>query len=370
MARSEVVIVVPPFAGIDRPALGPHLLQACAKQVGVDVDIIYANLEFAALTGEQVYEAIAYASTSALAGERMFSRAAFGLPAWGRNADAAHQVLGEVSANAATEVTFLRSIEHQVPQWCQQIACRLVNAGYRIVGCSTTFEQTAASAALLRAVKQLDSGIITILGGANCDGPMGEALSSLNPAVDYIFRGESESTFVDFLLLLKTNNRPGERVLTGRPCKSLDDLPIPDFAQFFQQLERLGANRTGHWLSCETSRGCWWGEKQHCTFCGLNAEGMAMRHKSADRALAELLYFRQLYGPMAVCMTDNIMPHQYFESFLSRLSEQIPNSRLFYEVKANLQLAQVQSLVKSGVRVVQPGIESLRRDYCGGCGKA
>ena len=41
-------------------------------------------------------------------------------------------------------------------------------------------------------------------------------------------------------------------------------------------------------LLFETSRGCWWGAKSHCTFCGLNGETMAFRSKSPRRALDEL----------------------------------------------------------------------------------
>ena len=31
----------------------------------------------------------------------------------------------------------------------------------------------------------------------------------------------------------------------------------------------------------ETSRGCWWGERSHCTFCGLNGMGMTYRSKNS-----------------------------------------------------------------------------------------
>src|SRR3954465_271775 len=38
----------------------------------------------------------------------------------------------------------------------------------------------------------------------------------------------------------------------------------------------------------ETARGCWWGAKNHCTFCGLNGETMGFRAKSADRVMTEI----------------------------------------------------------------------------------
>jgi hypothetical protein len=38
-------------------------------------------------------------------------------------------------------------------------------------------------------------------------------------------------------------------------------------------------------LLIETSRGCWCGAVSHCTFCGLNGEGMAYRRKSPQRVI-------------------------------------------------------------------------------------
>ena len=50
--QGDALIIVPPFAALERPALGPHLLQACAKAAGFEVRILYANLLLAAEIGE------------------------------------------------------------------------------------------------------------------------------------------------------------------------------------------------------------------------------------------------------------------------------------------------------------------------------
>jgi magnesium-protoporphyrin IX monomethyl ester (oxidative) cyclase len=64
--------------------------------------------------------------------------------------------------------------------------------------------------------------------------------------------------------------------------QDLDGLPYPTFDDYFAQLRTTSfAKRVLPALVMETSRGCWWGAKHHCTFCGLNAEGMAFRSKSA-----------------------------------------------------------------------------------------
>jgi magnesium-protoporphyrin IX monomethyl ester (oxidative) cyclase len=58
------------------------------------------------------------------------------------------------------------------------------------------------------------------------------------------------------------------RLLNGPTVRHMDDLPRPDYTDYAPvQASRLDRE----WmptLYSETSRGCWWGERQHCTFCG------------------------------------------------------------------------------------------------------
>jgi magnesium-protoporphyrin IX monomethyl ester (oxidative) cyclase len=41
-----------------------------------------------------------------------------------------------------------------------------------VAGATTTFHQTAASVALLREIKRSTPKVITVIGGANCEGAM------------------------------------------------------------------------------------------------------------------------------------------------------------------------------------------------------
>ena len=297
-----------------------------------------------------------------LLGERIFARAAYGVPPLGRDRELIRHALDGACAAAGMTPGELDGIEQTAGGWAQEMAERICAAGYRVVGCSTTFEQTAASVALLHAVKKIAPATVTLLGGANCDGPMAEGVLTLNVAADFVFRGECEHVFVQFLQGLRGGRVPRTRIVSGEPCADLDALPAPDFTQFFRQVDVFSAGsggQYGDWLIYESSRGCWWGEKRHCTFCGLNAEGMATRRKLAERVIADLRLLRARHGPLPVCLTDNIMPHEYFRTLLPRLQEDVPGIALFYEIKANLSLAQVRSCVDAGVRIVQPGIEGL-----------
>lgn len=113
------------------------------------------------------------------------------------------------------------------------------------------------------------------------------------------------------------------------------------------------------WLPYECSRGCWWGVKHHCTFCGLNGQTMAHRIKSSGLVLDQLKTLLGGHPSRKISMVDNIMPHEYFKSFLPKVKSALGDVHIFFEEKANLSFEQVLLLKSAGVNVIQPGIESL-----------
>ena len=140
----------------------------------------------------------------------------------------------------------------------------------------------------------------------------------------------------------------------------LDALPVPDFADFERDLANAPSVAANFQFVplFESARGCWWGQTEHCTFCGLNALGMAYRSKSPERAFEELRLQASRYG-RELLVVDNILDHKYFKSFLPRLASLEDSVLLHYEVKANLRETQMEMLAAAGVRKIQPGIESL-----------
>jgi len=141
--------------------------------------------------------------------------------------------------------------------------------------------------------------------------------------------------------------------------QDLDTLPYPSYDDFFAQHRSLGLETGNLILPVETSRGCWWGEKHHCTFCGLNGLAMTFRAKSPARAMEEIRDLARRYGISKIHTVDNILDMRYFKEMLPQLRDQRLDLRLFYEVKSNLSREQVRLLREAGVNAIQPGIESL-----------
>lgn len=375
LCDADVLLIVPPFAWLKRPYLGVHLLQACGRKAGFRVQVLYANLLLARVLGENHYARICDAPLGCFSQERFFSRSAYGLPPLGRRANRLFEPSWVIPADHDAEfepdfaldrsitVRELKRLEARATGFVECVARAISERSYRIVGCSTTFEQTAASMALLNHIKLLDKNTVTILGGANCEGEMARGIASLSASIDYIFSGESERTFVEFVQAILAGAHPKERIIRGEPCTNLDALPTPAFAEFYQQrkrfLPRSPIPEQDTEIPYETSRGCWWGQKQHCTFCGLNGEGMAFRQKTPDRVIQDLRTLLDTHPTRQVLMTDNIMPHGYFQTLLPRLATELPEHSIFYEQKANLSLEKLLALKQAGIGSIQPGVEAL-----------
>src|SRR5262245_6614951 len=168
LSDGDALIIMPPFGGLYAPSLGLHLLQACAREAGYQVRVLYANMLLAAQIGASTYESLCHAATSLLIGERLFAAAAYGVPPLGRGGPVA---LAKVPSRYGTgslpiELDEIVRLETVIGEWLERIVLTILGYNFRVIGCTTTFEQTAASVALLKEVKRQRTEVVTIIGGA------------------------------------------------------------------------------------------------------------------------------------------------------------------------------------------------------------
>ena len=361
-----------PFAAVERPSLGLGLLSATLKQQGLNNRVLYPNLEFAQRVGLARYRLLELTRNDDLVGEWVFAPAAFRqetptAPHFWDGVD-----LGPASQRLGSRpelVAAFHDLRNEAEAWLESLAQRIALAPPRILGASSMFQQHCASLALLRRVKELAPQVLTILGGPNCDGDMGRATFAAFDWLDCVVCGEADDIVVPvFSQLLKAEPRPlppGVLLRHSDGCegqrdliRNLDALPIPSFDDYFKALTDSPIHsQVKAGLLIESSRGCWWGQKHHCTFCGLNANGMTFRSKTGPRILEELAQLSQKYALQRFELTDNILGMERFRDLLPQLQEQ--SYTLFAEVKANLRREQVEALARAGVRWIQPGIENL-----------
>ena len=365
----RVLLASMPFGALDRPSIALGLLQAHATNLGVPCDARYFGFDFAELIGVGEYRWIADSVPyTAFLGDWLFAEALYGK---NPTDDVRYvtQVLRGTWNLSTGEVSRALRARTLVRVFLEACLSEVPFADYSFVGFTSVFHQNLASLALAKQIKARHPGITIAFGGANWEEEMGETLLAQFDFVDLAFSGEADQSF-PAVLEARRNGTP----LTGIPgviipgggrhglstTHDMDAVPIPDYDAFFTAHDArptlAGQPVT---LMVETARGCWWGERSHCTFCGLNGSTMAFRSKSPQRVLDEIRYLRRQYNSRVFSVVDDILDMRYFRSVLPRLAEADLDVEFFWEVKANLTHAQVRLLDAAGVKFIQPGIESL-----------
>lgn len=379
-AQLRVALVSMPFVAHFRPSIQLGLLKAIASSHGFPVETFHLNLDFARQIGPESYEVFCDYGRNFRLGEWLFSIAAFGDEApdhGGRLLEHYPNFTDSLLAKIEQPEEYLFALrDREVPKYLDRLMETIAWEQFEVVGFTSTFQQNTASFALAARIKREFPSIKVLFGGANFEGEMGVELVRSIPCIDYAVIGEGDIAFPEFLITLQEGRDPAE--VAGVACRrngtvseprmrplfrQLDDLPFPDYDEYFERAERLELLAAGHRykveIPFESARGCWWGQKHHCTFCGLNGKGITFRGKSPDRVREELGHAAKRYQTVRFSAVDNILDMSYLKTFLPKLIEEGADYDLFYELKANLTREQIKLLSDAGVRCVQPGIESL-----------
>ena len=387
MPSPRVALINMPFANAERPSLALGLLKSLARQHGWQADVQNFNLTFARQIGSKAYTFLCgtavtpagdtrriSVSTDYLIGEWLFSQYFYGSDD-AKVADYA-RFLACQSDFAPDFRDAVLEIRLQVGHFIEACLKSVDWNAYTAVGFTSTFEQTMASLCLAREVKARAPHVRIVFGGANCEGVMGRALARNFSFLDLVCTGEADATFPLLLRQLEQEgewwNVPGFIARTAAGLHEnptapltveLDTLPYPDFDEYFQERERSGLAGAARALILETSRGCWWGQRSHCTFCGLNGSTMSFRVKSPQRALAEFRHMVARYALQHVDYSDNILHRDYLRTYLPELAREHQRSErsvtIFYETKSNLRREDLRALAAANVSFIQPGIESF-----------
>jgi ribosomal peptide maturation radical SAM protein 1 len=380
----RVALVNMPFAGADMPSIALTQLRAVLERelaAQVECDIHYLNLDFVSYLGAPFYQIISdtvLAVTSGL-GDWFFSQEAFAESADESNA----YLLRHFSEHRAQLDAFRGPLgvkRREVGAFLDELIDQYRLDRYGIVGFTSMFSQNVACFAMARRLKQRHPEVITLMGGANCETPMGDVIARCSPWIDFVFSGPALCSFPRLVghLLRGEEDRCHQirgvlsrRKLAARlpdPGREIGDeldisVDVPlDYDDYFAAFDARvpRAAKIQPKLPFETSRGCWWGERSHCTFCGLNGVTMTYRALPADKALHLLRGLIERYGSRVseLKSVDNILPREYLTTVLPHLDTP-PGVTIFYEIKADLKEREMAVLAQAGVRHIQPGIEAL-----------
>jgi ribosomal peptide maturation radical SAM protein 1 len=373
----RIVLLQMPWALPDSPSIALGILAEVCREADVHVSVFYPNLDVAAEIDFDLAYRIGKERRLYGVSEHLFAADLFGR----EELDSDH-FLEWFARRIGPDHPFgdpalARSLRDEyIPGFLDRLVERVLAEEPDVVGLTATFNQVLSGLALAARLKARRPGLRIIAGGACYDDEMGQEYHRALPhLLDHVFPGEAEESMREFLRRLKAGEPVdgipgvtcfaggGVQLVPGGLLADLNRSPRPDYSAYFAERERIrrdtGQGFNVSYLPFESSRGCWWGQKSHCVFCGINRDLIRFRSKDVERIVGEIVELASQHQMTRLCATDWIIDWKSRAETLSRLREQGFDLDLFYEVRADLKKAEIRLMKEAGVKRLQPGIEAF-----------
>jgi ribosomal peptide maturation radical SAM protein 1 len=374
-----VALISMPTLSARFPSFQLALLKPTLERAGIPAQAFSFFMYFGTRIGWKINEAIADVWPS-MVGEWIWTKAAFGdeIEAHDDEYFRAYDYIFKAICRRAgcTTKRFQKIRDKEAPEFIDFCVDAVDWTRFGLIGFSVVFQQSLASIALAKGLKKRYPEIPIVFGGASLEDDIADEIMRGCPQVDYLHCGDGEISFPEMVHRLDRGEsmgglrgimwRNGDKIeYAGRAPNfhAMNETPIPEFDEYFYAREEGGYE--GWEESCEpmlpieSARGCWWGEKHHCTFCGLNRSGMEFRAKDPERVIEQIEYLSRKHGLYSFNAIDNIMAPEYAEKLFRRLAEANTDVELHYEIRPNFSRTQLGRMRKGGLNSVQPGVESL-----------
>jgi ribosomal peptide maturation radical SAM protein 1 len=361
------------------PSFQLALLKPTLERAGISVQPFSLFMYLGAHIGWRINEAIADVWPS-MVGEWIWTKAAFGDEVESDRDEyfeTYERVFRAICSRAGCTIDDIRRIRSvRAPSFIDFCVATVDWSRFGLIGFSVVFQQLLASIALAKALKKRYPDIPIIMGGAGFEDDIADEVIRHCPQVDYVHCGDAELSFPEMVRRLYGSEpmhglrgilyRDGGEVVSEGRAPNFSDMnstPVPDFDEYFYARKEGGYETYGEarevLLPLETARGCWWGTKNHCTFCGLNRSGMEFRAKDADHVIDQLEALSRRYGIFHFNAIDNILAPTYIDALFGRLSQANTDLRIHYEIRPSISRPQLREMRRGGLFSVQPGVESL-----------
>lgn len=385
----KVLLISMPWTSLTEPSLGLSILKSKLKSEGIKCTIKHFNIFLLKYLKVSTYHTIA----------NIFAVNEFLFTYVFENGISKNQneSLKLISEQILSNNHFYNNEEYNTPEKVYNLLLYLRNSiipafledclsyvkKYKptMIGFTCMYDQTVASLALANSVHKWDPNILLAFGGYSIYGSIGKQLIKSFDFIDCIVSGPGECCVVELAkvsigkrtfhnipnISYRDRNDKSIHLTDSFENGDINDTPLPDFSDFINDTAELSTNHmvdvTWNAVPIITSSGCWWGEKSHCVFCGINESYIKYRYKREEVVFAEILELYRHYNKRIFRIYDYILCHKYYETLLPRLSEYNKKSStpFFFtcEIKSNVTEKQIKRLKEAGFLMVQPGIESF-----------
>ncbi|MEP1933567.1 MAG: hypothetical protein ABJJ37_20025, partial [Roseibium sp.] len=240
-----------PFTSLQYPNLGASLLGTALRHQGKECAISYFAFDFAEKIGLDAYLLLSHEKFyQAFLGEWIFSDLVFERPET-MDMEYLTDILPDFADSI--EAVLLTHLALGARQAAGDFICHCADEVAAkqpaLVGVTTSFQQNMASIAFAQALKLRAPETTIIFGGANCEAELGLSLLERFACIDAVCSGEGDVSFPAFVDAfsstkplpevpgITTRDSPPSK-LPGKMITALDDLPVPDFSDFYERFEQ------------------------------------------------------------------------------------------------------------------------------------
>jgi ribosomal peptide maturation radical SAM protein 1 len=383
--KVSVLLASMPWAPLNEPSLGLGILAAALNKDGIACKVSHLSIQLLRYLKASTY--IGVASQFALNDYIFTAKIDTDAPSplqkeiikyWAHSNTKMDQGEYKPPTSEKKFSAYLARLRQEaIPHFLDDCLDEVLRSNADVIGFSCMYDQTISSLALAHMIKAADPSKFIVLGGYALAYPTGHKLMSSFRCIDAVCYGDGEDrisaiaryahrpdrlskitgiSYRDARGRVRYNPNNGKRVL-------LDQSPTPDYSHFFYDLKTLkdrdDITIEPNAFPVESSRGCWWGQKHHCKFCGINDPDLAYRSKSPRTVINMLDELNDHHQIKHFRFSDYILPYHYYKDLLPLLKSHSRTYHLHWEIKSNVDLKKIQTLKDAGVNEVQPGIESF-----------
>lgn len=377
----DVALVNMPFASIRQPSFALGLL-ASSIRGKYKVKTFDFNVDFAEIIGLDLYDEISTWHIVDLLGDRLFAQDLYGslIPPFEEYVERIlkgkaqeHEAPFEKRLVDETFYDGLVEVQSAVGPFLEKCLQAIAEANPKVVAFTSMFHQQVAALSLAKRIKDVFSRTLIVFGGANCKNVMGEELLRCHPFVDAVCLGEGDSAFkslvdaymsdqslddIDEILgMALQKNIEGKVSLES----DLNSVPMPDYSDYaslYEQSEFMGQVRAR--IFFEMSRGCYWGQRKRCIFCGQSSETLRFRKKSRGRIISEVRSLVSDYPGFCLSLSDESCDAEMLDSLMEALAMFDRKPEIVYlQVRPDIDMISIKKLAECGLKRVEAGIESL-----------
>ena len=367
-----------PWPLYSRPSIQLGTLKAYlrARTPGLEIDVFHFYLSLAEVIGYRLYHEISERTWLA---ESIY--AALMYPQ--RIQKAADLFRKESAGNSILKPIQFKTLTAQVKKTTDAFINRQNWGAFGLLGFSISFCQLTSALYVIQRIKRKFPDLIIVVGGASSPGQVAHRFLEKFPQIDAVVSGEGEIplhhivgrlwrsspdldlTDIQGVITRETNT--AENVNTSfSQMKTLDDLPVPDYDDYFELLNTFDERKVFFpTLPVEISRGCWWkspdkpGRISGCAFCNLNLQWHGYRYKPTMQVISEIDHLTGRYQSLSINITDNVLPRKGSAEIFKQIGNLNKDLRLFCEVRATTPRNELKVMRDCGMQKVQIGIEAL-----------